>query len=36
LQESMASGILAHASLKRPPTSQEKQGYSRAAPRCKC
>lgn len=36
LQESMASGILAHTSPKRPPSSQEKQGYNRTTPRCKC
>ncbi|ORE22762.1 hypothetical protein BCV71DRAFT_224273, partial [Rhizopus microsporus] len=33
LQESMASGILAHTSPKRPPSSQEKQGYNRTTPR---
>lgn len=36
LQESMASGILAQTSPKRPPSSQEKQGYNKTTPRCKC
>ncbi|ORE01746.1 hypothetical protein BCV72DRAFT_67443 [Rhizopus microsporus var. microsporus] len=33
LQESMASGILAHVSPKRPPSSQGKQGYNRTTSR---